>query len=180
MSFKVSATIFPIVLSSWISSLVSIVIFAHFFAKIGAIFIIAQNEISVKSITSPKGCLTYQTPKDKKLQDPILKRLFAQTDAMSDKLISIKKICLSLNTLTFASTQILLFTLFPLLAEKLSLSLSTIVACFSLGTFLFLWGSPFWSSKSDKIGRDQVMSYGLAGLGISFAIIVALSTLKII
>ena len=93
---------------------------------------------------------------------------------MSDKLVSIKKICLSLNTLTFASTQILLFTLFPLLAEKLSLSLSTIVASFSLGTFLFLWGSPYWSSKSDKIGRDQVMSYGLAGLGISFAIIVAL------
>jgi MFS family permease len=93
---------------------------------------------------------------------------------MSDTPTSIKKICLSLNTLTFASTQILLFTLFPLLAEKLSLSLSSIVASFSFGTFLFLWGSPYWSSKSDSLGRDKVMSYGLTGLGISFAIIVAL------
>lgn len=88
--------------------------------------------------------------------------------------ISIKKICLSLSTLTFASTQILLFTLFPLLAEKLSLSLAEVVASFSLGTFLFLWGSPYWSAKSDQIGRAPVMLIGLFGLSFSFAIIAGL------
>ena len=93
---------------------------------------------------------------------------------MSEKLVSLRKICLNLNTLTFASTQILLFTLFPVLSEKLHLSLSTIVACFSLGTILFLWGSPFWSNQSDKIGKQAVMSFGLLGLGLSFSLIVLL------
>ncbi len=93
---------------------------------------------------------------------------------MSDRRKLLKKICLSLNTLTFASTQILLFTLFPILAEKLSLPLSQIIASFSFGTLLFLWGSPYWSAKSDLLGRDQVMTYGLLGLGVSFAIIVGL------
>ena len=85
-----------------------------------------------------------------------------------------KKLLLVLNTLTFASTQILLFTLLPILSEKLSVSLSTIIGCFSLGSFLFLWGAPFWSSRSDKVGRDQVMSVGLLGLSVSFFIIVVL------
>jgi MFS family permease len=89
-------------------------------------------------------------------------------------MVMLKKILLVLNTLTFASTQILLFTLLPILAEKLSVSLSVIVGCFSLGSFLFLWGAPYWSSKSDKIGRDAVMNVGLAGLAVSFFILVVL------
>ena len=93
---------------------------------------------------------------------------------MSDSLRHLKKILLILNTLTFASTQILLFTLLPILSEKLSVSLSVIIGCFSLGSFLFLWGAPYWSSKSDKIGRDPVMNIGLAGLSISFFILVVL------
>lgn len=93
---------------------------------------------------------------------------------MNAKVAWLKKNLLILNTLTFASTQILLFTLLPILSEKLSVSLSVIIGCFSLGSFLFLWGAPFWSSKSDKIGRDQVMSVGLAGLAVSFFIMVVL------
>lgn len=93
---------------------------------------------------------------------------------MSDRLRHLKKILLVLNTLTFASTQILLFTLLPILSERLSVSLSVIIGCFSLGSFLFLWGAPYWSSKSDKVGRDFVMNIGLAGLAISFFILVVL------
>lgn len=89
-------------------------------------------------------------------------------------MVMLKKNLLILNTLTFASTQILLFTLLPILSEKLSVSLSVIIGCFSLGSFLFLWGAPFWSSKSDKIGRDQVMSIGLLGLAVSFFMMVVL------
>jgi MFS family permease len=85
-----------------------------------------------------------------------------------------KKILLVLNTLTFASTQILLFTLLPILSEKLSVSLSVIIGCFSLGSFLFLWGAPYWSSKSDKVGRDQIMNVGLIGLTVSFFLLVVL------
>ena len=85
-----------------------------------------------------------------------------------------KKLLLVLNTLTFASTQILLFTLLPILSEKLSVSLSTIIGCFSLGSFLFLWGAPYWSSRSDKVGRDQVLNVGLMGLTVSFFLMVVL------
>ncbi len=99
---------------------------------------------------------------------------------MNAKSVFIKKVLLSFNTLTFASTQILLFTLFPLLSEKLALPLSTIVMTFSLGTFLFLWGAPYWSAKSDVHGRDKIMSYGLMGLGLSFSIIVALIHFQIV
>ena len=93
---------------------------------------------------------------------------------MNAKVAWLKKNLLILNTLTFASTQILLFTLLPILSEKFSVSLSVIIGCFSLGSFLFLWGAPYWSSASDKIGRDQVMSVGLAGLAVSFFLIVVL------
>lgn len=89
-------------------------------------------------------------------------------------MVMLKKILLVLNTLTFASTQILLFTLLPILSEKLSVSLSVIIGCFSLGSFLFLWGAPYWSSKSDKVGRDQIMNVGLFGLAVSFFLLVVL------
>lgn len=83
--------------------------------------------------------------------------------------LAFKKIVLALNTLTFASTQILLFTLFPIFAEKFNLPLSTIIASFTLGTILFLWGSSFWSAKSETIGREKAMTYGMLGLFMSFS-----------
>lgn len=98
---------------------------------------------------------------------------------MSDGKSWLKKNLLILNTLTFSSTQILLFTLLPILSEQMSVSLSVIIGCFSLGSFLFLWGAPYWSSKSDKIGRDQVMSIGLFGLATSFFLMVVLLNFSI-
>lgn len=89
-------------------------------------------------------------------------------------MVKLKKILLALNTLTFASTQILLFTLLPILSEKLTVPLSVIIGCFSLGSFLFLWGAPFWSSRSDKLGRDQVMTIGIGALFLSFFMMVVL------
>jgi MFS family permease len=73
----------------------------------------------------------------------------------------------NLNTITFSALQILLFTLLPYLAETMHVSLSTVVATFSAGSFLFLWSSPYWAAKSDKAGRQPILIAGLAGLGIS-------------
>lgn len=93
---------------------------------------------------------------------------------MSEKANFRKKLYLALSVLTFSATQVLLFTLFPFMAEVLSLSLSEIILCFSLGTLLFLWGAPYWSAKSDKIGRIKTINFGLLGLAISFGLIVFL------
>lgn len=89
-----------------------------------------------------------------------------------------KLFLLSFNTLTFASTQILLFALFPFLSDALNLSLSTIVSCFTLGTVLFLWGAPFWTNKSDTLGRQKVMNYALLGFSLSFIILTLLVFFK--
>ena len=95
---------------------------------------------------------------------------------MSDTISREQSVFLNLNVLTFASTQILLFTLFPYLSEKLNLPLSLIIGSFTLGTVMFLWGAPYWSSKSDFLGKQLVMTLGLAGLFLSFALIAALVT----
>lgn len=80
----------------------------------------------------------------------------------------------SLNAFIFSGAQVLLIALFPFLAHTLRLPLATVIASFSLGSFLFLFGSPYWSGKSDRIGRIKVLQQGLAALLISFALIVAL------
>lgn len=87
---------------------------------------------------------------------------------------TLKKFWINLSTMTFASTQILLFTLAPVLSEKLQLSLSTLVGSFALGTFLFLWSGPYWTNRSDKLGREKVMIIGLIGLAASFILITML------
>lgn len=81
------------------------------------------------------------------------------------------KFFLSLSVLTFSATQLLLFTLFPFLAETLSLPLADIVLYFTLGTTLFLFGSPFWTDQSDSRGRRNVIRIGLVGLAVSFGIV---------
>lgn len=95
---------------------------------------------------------------------------------MSDNISREQSTFLNLNVLTFASTQILLFTLFPYLSEKLKLPLSLIIASFTLGTVLFLWGAPYWTSKSDSLGKAKVMTFGLTGLFLSFALIAFIVT----
>lgn len=74
-------------------------------------------------------------------------------------------------TFSFSSAQILLVALFPVLAENLRLDLSTLIATFSLGSFLFIVGSPYWSQKSDVIGRKRVLQIGMIALSVSLGII---------
>lgn len=79
-----------------------------------------------------------------------------------------------LNTATFSALQMILFTLIPVLAEKSGLSLSSVVLSFSVGSFLFLWASPFWASRSDSWGRMKVLTIGMMGLTISTGLLVSL------
>lgn len=77
----------------------------------------------------------------------------------------------NLNTITFSAVQILLFTMFPFIAESLNLSLSLVIGVFSLGSFLFLWSAPYWSTKSDFAGRMKILNIGMIGQLASFAIL---------
>lgn len=77
----------------------------------------------------------------------------------------------NLNTITFSAVQILLFTMFPFIAEALNLSLSLVIGVFSLGSFLFLWSGPYWSSKSDFAGRMKILNVGMIGQFISFLLL---------
>lgn len=70
----------------------------------------------------------------------------------------------ALNTMSFTAFQLILVTLYPFIAERLELSVATVIACFSAGSFCFLWGSPFWAAKGDLIGRQRIIRLGLAGL----------------
>ncbi|MFN3454251.1 MAG: MFS transporter [Pseudobdellovibrio sp.] len=76
-----------------------------------------------------------------------------------------------ISVLLFSGAQGLLISLYPYLAESLKLSLSDVIFTFSLGSFLFLFGSPFWSSLSDKKGRFNVLLIGLISLAVSFIIL---------
>ncbi|CAE79455.1 MFS transporter [Bdellovibrio bacteriovorus] len=78
-----------------------------------------------------------------------------------------------LNTTTFSAIQMMTFTLIPFIAEKATLSLSSVVLSFSVGSFLFLWSSPFWASRSDSWGRMKVLSVGMLGLFLSTGILTA-------
>lgn len=76
------------------------------------------------------------------------------------------------NTATFSALQMMLFTLIPFISDKTQISLTSIVGSFSVGSFLFLWSSPFWSSRSDSWGRMKVLCVGMAGLSVSTALLV--------
>lgn len=82
-----------------------------------------------------------------------------------------RKLLASLNAFTFSGVQVLLIALFPFLAEKLGLSLSVVVGSFGLGSALFLVGTPFWSSQSDRLGRVPVLAAGSFGLFLSLFVL---------
>jgi MFS family permease len=79
-----------------------------------------------------------------------------------------------LDTATFSALQMMLFTLIPFISETTSVSLTSVVASFSVGSFLFLWSSPFWSARSDAWGRTKVLCMGMAGLTVSTGLLVLL------
>ncbi len=80
-----------------------------------------------------------------------------------------------LSTATFGLVQFLVIAFYPALAEATGLPVPQIVMCFTVGTLLFLWGSPYWAAKSDRVGRVRVLRLGLAGLTTSFALLLALT-----
>ncbi len=84
------------------------------------------------------------------------------------------KVLVSLSAFVFSAAQVIWIALFPFLAEKLELSLSTVIASFGWGSFLFVFGSPYWAAKSDVHGCDKILSLGIAALLISFALLVFL------
>lgn len=79
----------------------------------------------------------------------------------------LQKLVLNLNLLTFGANQLLLFSLFPILALKLGLSVSMIALAFSLGTLIFLWGSPYWSHRADSESPQKIIFINVSGLFLS-------------
>ncbi len=86
---------------------------------------------------------------------------------MSEK----SKIVAYLSSGTFSASQALLFVMYPVLAERIGLSLAQIVFCFSAGSFLFLWGGPYWSMRSDSDGRGKILQWGQAGVVITLFVL---------
>lgn len=79
-----------------------------------------------------------------------------------------------LCSFAFSACQGLFIPSYPLLALQLGLSISQLIACFSFGSFLFIFGSPYWTKKSQTMGIYPVLSIGVAGLGVSFALVASL------
>ena len=71
----------------------------------------------------------------------------------------------------FGLVQGLMIALYPFIAENLKLNLAEVLFVFSLGSFMFIFGSPFWSSQSDRKGRMKILKIGLSALIISFFIL---------
>ena len=74
------------------------------------------------------------------------------------------------NAAFFSGSQILFVPLFPWLAERMQAPLAHVLACFSAGSFLFLWGAPFWARRSDRDGRIPVLLIGSTGLALAFSL----------
>lgn len=81
----------------------------------------------------------------------------------------------ALNAASFTGSQIALVPLFPFLAERTGLSLAHILTAFSVGSALFLWGSPYWAQASDSAGRARILLFGTLGLAGSLAILMGLA-----
>ena len=73
----------------------------------------------------------------------------------------------------FAVCQSLMFTLYPVIAKQLSISLAELIAVFGFGSSLFFIGSPFWTSCSERLGRIKTLCVCMLGLSISLALLLA-------
>ncbi len=76
------------------------------------------------------------------------------------------------SSFLFAFSQGILLPLYPYLADQLNLSLSQVILCFSIGTLLFAFTGPFWSTKSESLGALPVLIIGILGLLLSLSVIV--------
>ncbi|HYX32671.1 MAG TPA: MFS transporter [Oligoflexus sp.] len=68
------------------------------------------------------------------------------------------------TTAAFSACQMMAFVLYPYFAESMRLPLTTLISSFSVGSLLFLWGSPYWASRSLTWGTKSVLAMGLGGL----------------
>lgn len=80
------------------------------------------------------------------------------------------------SAFAFSGSQALMIALYPLMAETLGLPLSTLIASFGLGSFLFLFAGPYWARQSDRFGRSRILALGLLGLAVSLALMGALTS----
>ena len=72
-----------------------------------------------------------------------------------------------LCVLMFALCQSLLFCSYPILAEKIGISLSELVAIFGVGSSLFFISAPGWTALSEKYGRQTILVICMLGLTLS-------------
>lgn len=80
----------------------------------------------------------------------------------------------SFSAFAFSGAQSLTVAMYPLLAERLGLSISSLIASFSLGSLLFVFGSPYWAQRSDSQGRLPILAAGMGALLLSFFLLAAL------
>lgn len=71
-------------------------------------------------------------------------------------------------TFSFSCVQMVLYTTIPYIAETTGVSTASIIGAISIGSFFFAGFSPFWSSKSDSVGRKKILSIGMGGMVLSF------------
>lgn len=76
-----------------------------------------------------------------------------------------------LSTLSFGLVQFIVIALYPAIMDATALSATQVIGAFTLGSLGFVIGGPFWSKRSDRIGRLPVLSIGLGGLSLSFALL---------
>lgn len=81
------------------------------------------------------------------------------------------RIIAGLSTCTFGGAQAIMIALYPAIALSLKIDLTTVIYCASAGTFLFLFGSPYWSNTTAYLSRSTVMLIGTGGLLASFALV---------
>jgi MFS family permease len=84
----------------------------------------------------------------------------------------LKTLILNLSVSTFSCVQIILFALIPVLSESLMISYEKIIGSLALGSALFIFGSPYWSARSEKIGKLKVLRIGIIALAVSLILLI--------
>lgn len=85
--------------------------------------------------------------------------------------LNVIKVIACLSTFTFGGAQALMIAFYPAIAEALGVDLAIVLYCVSVGTFLFIVGSPLWSNTNTYLTRYRVMHIGLGGLIISWLLV---------
>ena len=71
-----------------------------------------------------------------------------------------------------------LYTTIPYIAEETGVVTSNIIAAIGVGSFIFSFMGPFWATKSDRLGRKRVLSFGMFGMALSFMLLASIFIFK--